>query len=83
MKKPSSIQNEFLGSFSQKIDWLLGHLQHEQIVALSYTLSTIILLCLIGNVLYKGMRQKKILQQLREKRSNLKKDMNENYPFQT
>ncbi|UNE54339.1 hypothetical protein [Bartonella machadoae] len=63
----NNIHNEVLGNLSQKIDWFLGTLHHEQIVILSYMFSALSLLCFIGYILYKGQYQKKILQQLKQK----------------
>ncbi|EJF76158.1 heme exporter protein CcmD [Bartonella birtlesii] len=67
MLEHNSIYSGFLGNLSQQIDWLLGILHHEQIVVLSYILSAIVLLCLIGHTLCKALYQKKILQQLNKK----------------
>lgn len=63
----SSTHSGILGNLSQQIDFFLGTLRHEQIVILSYMLSAISLLCFIGYTLYKGIYQKKILQQLNKK----------------
>ncbi|MCZ2328025.1 hypothetical protein NPY00_00935 [Bartonella sp. F2] len=79
MSNLNNMQSEFLGNFSQYIDFLLGHLSHEYTVVLSYTLSAIILLCLFGYIIYKGIYQKKILQQLQEKELIWKNKYNENH----
>ncbi|MCZ2203423.1 hypothetical protein [Bartonella sp. A05] len=76
-------QSEFLGNFSQRIDFFLGTLHHEQIVVLSYMLSAIILLCFVGHILHKGIRQKKILRQLQTKELTWKAKYSENHTSKT
>ncbi|ABM44773.1 heme exporter protein CcmD [Bartonella bacilliformis str. Heidi Mejia] len=78
----NNIQNQHLENFSQRIDRLLGTLHHEQIVVLSYVLSAIILLCLIGHIIRKSAHQKKILQQLQTKELIWKEKYNENRSIQ-
>ncbi|EJF85508.1 hypothetical protein MCY_01069 [Bartonella rattimassiliensis 15908] len=63
----NGIHNGLLGNLSQKIDFFLKTLKHEQIVVLSYMLSAISLLCLIGYILCKALYQRKILQRLNKK----------------
>ncbi len=63
----NGIHGGLLGNLSQKIDFFLSTLKHEQIVVLSYVLSAISLLCLIGYILCKALYQKKILQHLNKK----------------
>ncbi|WP_455480829.1 hypothetical protein V3564_06905 [Bartonella sp. B12(2025)] len=79
----NGIYSGLLGNLSQKIDFFLGTLHHEQIVVLSYMLSAISLLCLIGHILCKSIYQKKILQQLNKKELFRKEKYNENYPSKT
>ncbi|WP_336287692.1 MULTISPECIES: hypothetical protein [unclassified Bartonella] len=76
-------QNGFLGNLSQQIDFFLGTLRHEQIVVLSYILSAISLLCLIGHILRKSVHQKKTLQQLKEKELFQKEKYNETHSSNT
>ncbi|WP_407965583.1 hypothetical protein [Bartonella sp. C271] len=76
-------QNEAFGNFIQRIDFFLGSLHHEQIVALSYMLSASVLFCFIGCILHKSARQKKILKQLQIKEKIWKKQYDENHPSQT
>ncbi|MDD9328883.1 MAG: hypothetical protein PV354_00270 [Bartonella sp.] len=78
----NNTQNEAFGNFVQRIDLFLGTLHHEQIVALSYILSASVLFCFIGCILYKSMRQKKILKQLQIKETIWEKQYNENHPSQ-
>ncbi|WP_246464839.1 hypothetical protein [Bartonella phoceensis] len=75
----NSLHSGLLGNLSQQIDWFLGTLHHEQIVVLSYILSAISLLCLIGHILCKAAYQKKILQQLNKKELFRKEKHNENH----
>ncbi|MBB4075990.1 heme exporter protein D [Bartonella fuyuanensis] len=77
------IHSGLLGNLSQKIDYFLGTLKHEQIVALSYLLSAITLLCLIGYILCKALYQKKILQQLHKKKLSQKEQYNEKHHSKT
>ncbi|EJF85055.1 heme exporter protein CcmD [Candidatus Bartonella washoeensis] len=79
----NSIHKRLLGNLSQKIDFFLGTLHHEQIVVLSYMLSAISLLCFIVHILRKGMYQKKILQKLNGKDTFRKEKYNENYSSKT
>ncbi|EJF89465.1 hypothetical protein ME1_00235 [Bartonella vinsonii subsp. arupensis OK-94-513] len=79
----NNIHNGLLGNLSQKIDFFLGSLHHEQIVVLSYMLSAILLLCLIGHILYKAIDQKKTLQQLNKKELFEKKQYHENHSSKT
>ncbi|WP_455466175.1 hypothetical protein [Bartonella sp. B39] len=79
----NSIHGRLLGNLSQQIDWFLGTLHREQIVFLSYMLSAVSLLCLIGHILCKAVYQKKILQQLNKKELFRKEKYNENYPSKT
>ncbi|WP_330168495.1 hypothetical protein [Bartonella grahamii] len=79
----NGIQGGLLGNLSQKIDFFLSILKHQQIVVLSYVLSAISLLCLIGYILCKALYQKKILQQLNKKELSQKEKCNEKYPSQT
>ncbi|WP_317992627.1 hypothetical protein [Bartonella gliris] len=79
----NSTNSGLLGNLSQQIDFFLGTLHHEQIVILSYILSAISLLCFIGNILRKGIYQKKILQKLNEKGLFQREKYNENYPSTT
>ncbi|WP_336278773.1 hypothetical protein [Bartonella sp. CB175] len=79
----NSIESVLLGNLSQNIDFFLGTLHREQIVVLSYILSAISLLCLIGHILRKGIHQKKILWKLKEKELFHKEKYNENHPSQT
>ncbi|WP_375656396.1 hypothetical protein [Bartonella sp. CM120XJJH] len=79
----NSIQGGLLGNLSQKIDFFLSTLKHEQIVVLSYVLSAISLLCLIGYILCKALYQKKILQQLNKKEFSQKEKYNEKHPSKT
>ncbi|WP_042995268.1 heme exporter protein CcmD [Bartonella quintana] len=83
MPELNSIHSGLLGNLSQKIDFFLGTLHHEQIVVLSYMLSAISLLGLIGHIVRKAIHQKKILQQLNEKELFQKEKYNENYPSKT
>ncbi|MET3559621.1 heme exporter protein D [Bartonella japonica] len=76
----NNIYNRLLGNLSQQIDFFLGTLHHNQIVILSYMLSAISLLCLIGHILCKAIYQKKILQQLNKKEPFRKEKYNENNP---
>ncbi|WP_375644390.1 MULTISPECIES: hypothetical protein [unclassified Bartonella] len=76
-------QGGLLGNLSQKIDFFLSTLKHEQIVILSYVLSAISLLCLIGYILCKALYQKKILQQLNKKELSQKEKYNEKHPSKT
>ncbi|AQX28699.1 MULTISPECIES: heme exporter protein CcmD [unclassified Bartonella] len=79
----NNTQNEVFGNFVEKIDFFLATLHHEQIVALSYILSASVLLCFIGYILRKSVRQKKILKQLQTKETIWKKQYNESHPSQT
>lgn len=63
----SDIPQQRLENSFQRIDTLLGTFHHEHIVILSYTLSSAVLLYLIGYTVYKAIRQKKILQKLQTK----------------
>ncbi|WP_455479496.1 hypothetical protein V4B17_07445 [Bartonella sp. B23] len=76
----NSIHSGFLGNLSQQIDWFLGTLHREQIVLLSYMLSAVSLLCLIGHIFCKAVYQKKILQKLNKKEPFRKEKYNENHP---
>ncbi|WP_332065315.1 hypothetical protein [Bartonella sp. CB189] len=78
MQNLSSIQSGFLENLSQKIDFFLGTFHREQIVMLSYMLSAIFLLCFIGYILCKGIHQKKILWELKEKNCLDEKRYNDN-----
>ncbi|WP_019220801.1 heme exporter protein CcmD [Bartonella senegalensis] len=78
-----NIHSGLLGNLSQKIDFFLGILQHQQIVVLSYMLSAIFLLCLIGHILYKAIHQKKILQQLNKNPLFDKEKHHEKHPSKT
>ncbi|EJF79736.1 hypothetical protein [Bartonella doshiae] len=77
----NSMKSGILGTLSQKIDFFLGTLHHEQIVILSYMLSAISLLCFTGYILRKAIHQKKILQRLNAKELFLKEKYNEKHPF--
>ncbi|WP_409361407.1 hypothetical protein ACRPOS_009110 [Bartonella heixiaziensis] len=79
----NSTHSGLLGNLSQKIDFFLGALHHEQIVILSYMLSAISLLCFIGHILRTSIYQKKILQQLNEKGLFRREKYNENSPSKT
>ncbi|CAK00611.1 heme exporter protein CcmD [Bartonella tribocorum] len=79
----NGIHSGLLGNLSQKIDFFLGSLKHKQIVVLSYTLSAISLLCLIGYILCKALYQKKILQQLNKKEFSQKEKYDEEHPSKT
>ncbi|WP_375661966.1 hypothetical protein [Bartonella sp. OC16QHHD] len=79
----NGIHSGLLGNLSQKIDFFLSTLKHEQIVVLSYVLSAISLLCLIGYILCKALYQKKILQQLNKKELSQKEKYNEKHPSKT
>ncbi|CBI75806.1 Heme exporter protein CcmD [Bartonella clarridgeiae 73] len=83
MLQLNDTQNEAFGNFVQRIDFFLGTLHHEQIVALSYMLSASVLFCFIGYILRKSVRQKKILKQLQTKDTIWKKQYNENHSSQT
>ncbi|WP_455478815.1 heme exporter protein CcmD [Bartonella sp. B10] len=83
MFRLNNIQSSILGNLSQKIDLFLTTLCHEQIVILSYIISAISLVCLIGYILRKNMHQKKILRQLKEKEQLWKKKYNEKHPYRT
>ncbi|WP_455482066.1 hypothetical protein V4P56_06415 [Bartonella sp. B35(2025)] len=76
----NNIQSRILGNLSQQIDFFLITLCHEQIVVLSYMISAIFLICLIGYTLHKSVHQKKILQQLKEKELFWKEKYNDNHP---
>lgn len=54
----------FSGGFSNRIDFWLGSLDHLQIVILSYAVSAIVLLFLVGYILIDGKRQKAKLAKL-------------------
>ncbi|WP_022708589.1 heme exporter protein CcmD [Bartonella bovis] len=82
MPNSNNIQNKLLENFSQRIDFLLGTLHHEQTVILSYMLSAITLLCFIGYILRKGAYQRKILQQLQAKEMIWEEKCNENHSIQ-
>ncbi|AQX19136.1 hypothetical protein BA1379B_013390 [Bartonella sp. A1379B] len=82
MLQLNNTQNEAFGNFVQRIDLFLGTLNHQQIVALSYILSASVLFCFIGYILYKSMRQKKILKQLQIQETIWEKQYNENHPSQ-
>ncbi|PIT70274.1 heme exporter protein CcmD [Bartonella tribocorum] len=79
----NGIQSGLLGNLSLKIDLFLGTLKHEQIVVLSYTLSALSLLCLIGYILCKALYQKKILQRLNKKELLKREKYNEEHPSKT
>ncbi|WP_455474233.1 heme exporter protein CcmD [Bartonella sp. B30(2025)] len=83
MPNLNSFQSGILGNLSQQIDFFLGALHHGQIVILSYALSAISLLGFLGHILYKSLRQKKILQQLKEKELFYKEKCNENRSSKT
>ncbi|WP_246588205.1 hypothetical protein [Bartonella raoultii] len=74
----NSIHSRFSGNFSQQVDFFLGTLHQKQIVILSYTLSAISLLSLIGYILCKGLYQKKMLHKLNKKKLFEKEKYNEN-----
>ncbi|WP_273759736.1 hypothetical protein [Bartonella sp. ML70XJBT.G] len=76
----NSSHSGLLGNLSQQIDLFLGTLHHKQIVILSYMLSAIFLLCLMGHILCKAIYQKKILQQLNKKEVFWKEKHHEKYP---
>ncbi|EJF91887.1 heme exporter protein CcmD [Bartonella melophagi] len=82
MPNSNNMQNKLLENFSQRIDFLLGTLHHEQTVILSYMLSAITLLCFIGHILRKGAHQRKILQQLQAKELILEEKCDENNSIQ-
>ncbi|AQX20768.1 hypothetical protein Bcsk_001030 [Bartonella sp. CDC_skunk] len=82
MLQLNNTQNEAFGNFVQRIDLFFGTLNHQQIVALSYILSASVLFCFIGYILYKSMRQKKILKQLQIQETIWEKQYNENHPSQ-
>ncbi|WP_142416238.1 hypothetical protein [Bartonella massiliensis] len=79
----NGIHSGLLGNLSQKIDVFLGTLEHEQIVILSYGLSAISLLSLLGYILCKALYQKKILQQLNKKKLSQKEKYNEEHLSKT
>ncbi len=55
-----------LGGFSNRIDSMLGNLDHAQIVMLSYCVSAFVLLCLVLYIVLNGKRQKAKLTELEQ-----------------